>query len=184
MKAFTTPFDYEMRITEKNEMKERRVDVCETFNYLIGLTVVRQGAIQRYNTTEARTPEYEGAVDLVPDRQGLYQFRQIEGTLRDGRRALIIWRNITNDLLATNAALDAYFTKYRINPLDREYDIIYVNGDLNLENLRTDDEHWKAATEREQSGACTSSAERELARPMAKVVRTETEFNKRMFEGD
>lgn len=157
VKAFTTPFDYEMRITEKNETKVRKVDVCETFNYLIGLTVIRQGAIQRYETTEARHPDYEGAVDLVIDREGAYQFRQIEGTLRDGKRVLIIWRNITNDLLASNAALDAYFTKYRINPQNRDYNIIYVNGDSNIENLRTDDEHWK-------------------------VVRTETEFNKRMFE--
>ena len=157
VKAFTTPFEYEMRITERNETKVRKVDVCETFNYLIGLTVIRQGAIQRYQTTEARHPEYEGAVDLVIDREGVYQFRQIEGTLRDGKRVLVIWRNITNDLLASNAALDAYFTKYRINPLNRDYDIIYVNGDSNIENLRTDDEHWK-------------------------VVRTETEFNKRMFE--
>lgn len=157
VKAFTTPFEYEMRITEKNETKARKVDVCETFNYLIGLNVIRQGAIQRYQTSEARHPEYEGAVDLVIDREGVYQFRQIEGTLRDGKRVLVIWRNITDDLLASNAALDAYFTKYRINPLNRDYDIIYVNGDSNIENLRTDDEHWK-------------------------VVRTETEFNKRMFE--
>lgn len=155
--AFTTPFEYEMRITEKNETKARKVDVCETFNYLIGLNVIRQGAIQRYQTSEARHPEYEGAVDLVIDREGVYQFRQIEGTLRDGKRVLVIWRNITDDLLASNAALDAYFTKYRINPLNRDYDIIYVNGDSNIENLRTDDEHWK-------------------------VVRTEAEFNKRMFE--
>lgn len=157
VKAFTTPFEYEMRITEKNETKARKVDVCETFNYLIGLNVIRQGAIHRYQTTEARHPEYEGAVDLVIDREGVYQFRQIEGTLRDGKRVLVIWRNITDDLLASNAALDAYFTKFRINPLNRDYDIIYVNGDSNIENLRTDDEHWK-------------------------VVRTEAEFNKRMFE--
>lgn len=160
VKAFTTPFEYEMLIMENNERKQRRVDVCETFNYLIGLIVIRQGTIQRYQTTEARNPEYEGAVDLVNDRQGLYQFRQIEGLVREGQKelkVLVIWRNITKDLMASNAALDAYFTKYRINPRDREYDIIYVNGDSNLENLRTDDEHWK-------------------------VVRTETEFNKRMFE--
>lgn len=157
VKAFTTPFEYEMWVTENNEKKQRKVDVCETFNYLIGLTIIRQGSIQRYQTTVARNPEYEGAVDLVIDRQGPYQFRQIEGTLRDGQRVLIIWRNITKDLLASNAALDAYFTKYRINPRDREYDIIYVNGDSNIENLRTDNEHWK-------------------------VERTEKEFNKRMFE--
>ena len=157
VKAFTTPFEYEMRITEKNETKLRKVDVCETFNYLIGLTVVHQGAIQRYQTVEARNPEYEGAVDLVVDRDGLYQFRQIEGTLRDGKKVLVIWRNITKDLLASNAALDAYFLKYRLNPRYLDYDIIYVNGDSNLENLRRDEDHWK-------------------------VERIEVEFNKRMFE--
>ena len=155
LKAFKTPFIYEMNITEKNETKPHKVDVCETFNYLIGLTVQRQGAIHSYDSRPAAKPEYEGAVDLVKGTQ--FAFRQIEGTLPDGRKALVIWRTIGEDLKACNAALDAYFTKYRINPRDREYDVIYVNGDNNLENLRMDDESWK-------------------------VVLTEQEFNKRMFE--
>ena len=153
--AFKAPFSYEMNITEKNEMKLRKVDVCETFNYLIGLTVKHQGIIRSYDSLPAAKPTYEGAVDLVKGTQ--FAFRQIEGTLPDGRKALVIWRTISDDLMASNAALDAYFEKYRINPLDREYDIIYVNGDNNLENLRTSDESWK-------------------------VVLTEQEFNKRMFE--
>ena len=155
LKAFKTPFSYEMNITEKNETKPHKVDVCETFNYLIGLTVQRQGAIRSYDSRPAAKPEYEGAVDLVKGTQ--FAFRQIEGTLPDGRKALVIWRTIGEDLKACNAALDAYFEKYRINPRDREYDVIYVNGDNNLENLRMDDESWK-------------------------VVLTEQEFNKRMFE--
>ena len=153
--AFKAPFSYEMNITEKNEMKLRKVDVCETFNYLIGLTVKHQGIIRTYDSLPAAKPMYEGAVDLVKGTQ--FAFRQIEGTLPDGRKALVIWRTISDDFMASNAALDAYFEKYRINPLDREYDIIYVNGDNNLENLRTSDESWK-------------------------VVLTEQEFNKRMFE--
>lgn len=155
LKAFKTPFSYEMNITEKNESKPQRVDVCETFNYLIGLTVLRQGVIRSYDSTPAANPEYEGAVDLVKGTQ--FAFRQIEGTLPDGRKALVIWRTIGEDLKASNAALDAYFEKYRINPHDREYDVIYVNGDNNLENLCTADETWK-------------------------VVLIEQEFNKRMFE--
>ena len=75
----------------------------------------------------------------------------------DGRKALVIWRTITDNTLASNAALDAYFSKYRINPAEREYDIIYVHGDNNLENLRTDDEQWK-------------------------VVMIEKEFNEKMWE--
>jgi adenine-specific DNA-methyltransferase len=155
--AFNNPFSYQMKITEKNECKERSVDVCETFNYLIGLTVSRQSAISYFASKASASPVYEGAVDLVKDANGDYAFRQIEGTLPDGRRALVIWRTVTDNLLASNAALDAYFLKYRINPLDREYDVIYVNGDNNLENLRTSNESWK-------------------------VQMTEIEFKKRMFE--
>lgn len=146
-----------MKITEKNECKERPVDLIETFNYLIGLTVTRQGAVSCFSTRDAAAPAYEGAVELSKDPSGAYAFRQVEGTLPDGRRALVIWRTVTDDLRQSNAALDAYFTKYRINPADREYDVIYVNGDSNLENLRTPNETWK-------------------------VQMTEIEFKKRMFE--
>lgn len=155
--AFKSPFEYKMKITEKNESKLRKVDVVETFNYLVGLTVVRQGATKYYSVVKAKSPEYEGAVELANDSNGKFAFRQIEGVLPDGRRALIIWRNVGDDVLENNAALDAYFTKYRINPQDREFDVIYVNGDNNLENLKTDSETWK-------------------------VQLIEMEFNNRMFE--
>ena len=155
--AFKDPFSYQMRITEKNECKERPVDLIETFNYLIGLTVTHQGAVLYFSAKPAADPTYEGAVELTKDLGGQYAFRQIEGSLPDGRRALVIWRTVSDNVLESNAALDAYFTKYRINPADREYDVIFVNGDNNLENLRTTNETWK-------------------------VQMTETEFKKRMFE--
>ena len=155
--AFSNPFAYTMKITEKNECKERSIDLCETFNYLIGLTVSRQGAISYYFSKPAENPAYEGAVDLVGDISGQYAFRQIEGTLPDGRRALIIWRTVTDDIIASNAALDAYFTTYRKGAQDCSYDVIFVNGDNNLENLRRSNEIWR-------------------------VQITEIEFKKRMFE--
>lgn len=157
VEAFRDPFAYQMKITEKNECKTRPVDLVETFNYLIGLTVVRQGAVSYFAAKPSAEAAYEGAVDLVKDLGGEFAFRQIEGTLPDGRRALVIWRTVTDDVLKSNAALDAYFTKYRINPADREYDVIFVNGDSNLENLRTANESWK-------------------------VQMTEIEFKRRMFE--
>ena len=157
LEKFKEPFRYEMKITEKNESKKRPVDVVETFNYLIGLTVSSQGAVSYFDAVSAKAPAYEGAVDLMKNNSGEFGFKQIEGTLPDGRRALVIWRTVSDDILKSNAALDAYFTKYRINPLDREYDVIFVNGDNNLENLRTDKESWK-------------------------VQMTETEFKARMFE--
>ena len=157
LEAFRNPFAYRMKITEKNECKERPVDLIETFNYLIGLTVRHQGAVTWFAAKPASEPAYDGAVELRKDPSGAYAFRQVEGTLPDGRRALVIWRTVTDDLRQSNAALDAYFTKYRINPADREYDVIYVNGDSNLENLRTANETWK-------------------------VQMTELEFKRRMFE--
>lgn len=155
--AFSNPFAYTMKITEKNECKERSIDLCETFNYLIGLTVSRQGAISYYLSKPAEAPSYEGAVDLVNDISGQYAFQQIDGTMPDGRRALVIWRTVTEDIIASNAALDAYFTTYRKGAQDRSYDVIFVNGDNNLENLRRSNEAWK-------------------------VQITEIEFKKRMFE--
>lgn len=152
---FRSPFEYKMRITEKNECRERQVDVCETFNYLIGLKVDRSGRVRYFSTRKALEQSYDGAVDIFVDDDGIYGFKMIDGTLPDGRKALVIWRTITDDLLASNAALDAYFRKNK--DVKREYDIIYINGDNNLENLRTDEEQWK-------------------------VVMIEKEFNEKMWE--
>lgn len=147
--AFNAPFSYKLKIIENNETKLKTVDLCETFNYLIGLSVIRQSATAWFKAVRLIEEEwkreglYEGAVRLERDNSGEYGFKQIEGRLPDGRRALVIWRTITSDLIQSNAALDSYFTKHRINPADREFDVIYVNGDNNLENLRLDDENWK-----------------------------------------
>lgn len=142
LEAFTNPFAYTMKITEKNECKQRGIDLCETFNYLIGLTVTRHSAVSYFLSKPAEAPVYEGAVELVSDISGQYAFQQIEGTLPDGRRTLVIWRTVTEDIIASNAALDAYFTSYRKNAQDRNYDVIFVNGDNNLGCLHGSNENW------------------------------------------
>lgn len=157
VEKFSNPFAYSMKITEKNECKNRSVDLIETFNYLIGLSVSRQSTISYYLSKPAKKPAYEGAVELVSDIDGGYAFRDVEGFLPDGRRALVIWRNVTENIIASNAALDAYFTTNRKNAEDRKYDVIFVNGDSNLENLRGSNENWT-------------------------VRMTEIEFKKLMFE--
>lgn len=157
LKQFKNPFSYRMKINERNETKLRTVDLVETFNYLIGLAVSRQSTVQYFRAEKDPDGSYEGAVCLIQDLNGDFAFKQVEGSLPDGRRALVIWRTVTEDVVTSNAALDAYFAKYRINPRDREFDVIYVNGDNTLGNLRTDEEMWK-------------------------VNLTETEFKKRMFE--
>jgi len=141
--AFNTPFAYQLKVIENNETKDKTVDLCETFNYLVGISVIRQSALSYFRAVPDDKGEYEGAVRLVRDDNGEYGFKQIEGRMPDGKRALVIWRTITDDLLQSNAALDAYFAKNRINPANREFDVIFVNGDNNLENLRLDDESWR-----------------------------------------
>ena len=90
------------------------VDLVETFNYLIGLRV--------------KTIDHIGGV------------RVVTGTNPQGERVLILWRK-TKEL--DNDALDAWFEKQGYNTKDQEYDVIYVNGDNNLENLRKADQTWK-----------------------------------------
>ncbi|MBR6418023.1 MAG: hypothetical protein IKS36_04350 [Bacteroidales bacterium] len=56
-----------------------------------------------------------------------------------------------------NETLNAFFDKMDFHTRDTEFDLIYVNGDNTLPNLRRDEDHWK-------------------------VVLIEEEFQKRMFE--
>lgn len=121
---FKNPFDYKMKITNGTETKTVKVDLVETFNYLIGLNVRTM-----YN---------------------LNGFKIIEGYNRNEDNILVIWRNL-NPLYppyeggqgGINDDLDELFKKLRLNPRDYEFDRIYVNGDNNLENLKLDEESWK-----------------------------------------
>ncbi len=126
---FINPFDVKLNITRKNETEEERIDLPETFNYLIGLNVVQ----------------------MSWPKPGIMV---VEGTTRAGKKALIIWRDCN---LIDNKALNEFFAKSSYSVRDNEFDIIYVNGDNNLENLRTDEDRWK-------------------------VTLIEQEFNRKMFQ--
>ncbi len=129
MKWFRNPWNMKLRITRQNETREENMDVIETFNYLIGLNV----------------------------RSIIYPKKDIctiEGVTRRGERTLVIWRNCDT---IDNKTLNEFFKRMAYSTRDTEFDRIYVNGDNNLENLRTDEEQWK-------------------------VVLTEQEFAQRMFE--
>ena len=75
-------------------------------------------------------------------------------THRDGLKTLVIWRNCK---VVDNNQLCMFFDKMDFRTRDTEFDVIYVNGDNTLPNLRRDEDHWK-------------------------VVLIEEEFQKRMFE--
>lgn len=131
LKWFENPFEMTLKTTKDNELVTTKVDMVETFNYLIGLNVETEDWYQDDN------------ICVVQGK-----------THRDGLKALVIWRNckeINNDKLCM------FFDKMDFRTRDTEFDVIYVNGDNTLPNLRRDEDHWK-------------------------VVLTEEEFAKRMFE--
>lgn len=116
VQAFDNPFEYQLRIIRDNEAQPTRIDLVETFNYLIGLKV-------------ATTQRIRG-------------FHVVTGENLQGEQILVIWRNRQ---ASTNADLDDFFRKMNFSTRDREFDRIYVNGDNNLQNLKTGDEKWKVA---------------------------------------
>ncbi len=116
LNTFEDPFNYKLNIStgSAGETKPVTVDLVETFNYLIGLTV--------------------NHIDHIRG------FCVIQGTRPKGEKVLVIWRNLKEK---SNKDLDEFFRKQEYNPKDMEFDLIYVNGDNNLENLRREDETWK-----------------------------------------
>lgn len=116
VKAFDDPFNYKLNISTGSvgETKPVAVDLVETFNYLIGLTVKHIDNIRDINVFEGTNPK--------------------------GQKVLVLWRK-TSEM--DNDKLDAWFKKQKYNTKDMEYDLIYVNGDNNLENLRREDMTWK-----------------------------------------
>lgn len=111
---FEDPFNYTLEIRRDNELKTTKIDLVETFNYLIGLYVEQTEVIRG--------------------------FKVILGRLRTGEKTLVIWRNTKNK---TNRELDAFFLKQGYNTRNFEFDKIFVNGDNNLENLKDAEDKWK-----------------------------------------
>lgn len=135
------PFAYEMKITKNLETKTQTVDLVETFNYLIGLQIEHSYAKVSFDA--AYTKGEKGVLVAKLVNGSTCTFKMIEGKQLSGDKVLVIWRTLTGDAEKDNAALDAFFAKKHLNPADFEFNKIYVNGDNNLENIRTDEEHWK-----------------------------------------
>lgn len=130
---FVNPFVMTLKTTKDNELVETPVDMVETFNFLIGLHV------------ETEHWHKDGNICVV---EGV--------THRKNEKTLVIWRNCE---VVDNQALNRFFEKMDYSTLARDFDVIYVNGDNTLPNLRRDEDGWK-------------------------VVLIEEEFKNRMFEED
>ena len=147
VQAFVDPTAYKLKIKRpgSDESREVNVDLLETFNWLIGLTVRHIAAPQTFSTEFER--DSEGRLRLIDrlkqDDEGPYWFRTVTGTTPDGRRTLVIWRKLTGEPEQDNLVLDEWFTRQGYSAKDSEFDLIYVNGGNNLENLKTPDDLWK-----------------------------------------
>ena len=147
VQAFTDPTAYKLKVKRpgSDESREVNVDLLETFNWLIGLTVKHIATPQTFNAAFERDSEKRLRLKgrLKPDAAGPYWFRTATGTTPDGRKALVIWRKLTGEPEQDNLVLDDWFTKQGYSARDSEFDLIYVNGGNNLENLKTPDDLWK-----------------------------------------
>jgi adenine-specific DNA-methyltransferase len=104
---FNKPFDYTMKVAvdSAGASEVRKVDLVETFNYLIGLKVEHINArIQR-------------------------GYVAVTGTLPSGETTFVLWRDM--DVISYDD-VEGIFEKLSISPQDTEFDIIYINGDHNL----------------------------------------------------
>jgi adenine-specific DNA-methyltransferase len=153
--AFADPTAYRLKVKRpgSEETREVNVDLLETFNWLIGLTVDVIAAPRTVTAVFKRDNDPDLPKDaprrllldgpLREDSDGPWWFRTVTGAIPDGRKTLVIWRKLTGDPEQDNLVLDEWFQKQGYSSNDSEFDLIYVNGDNNLENLRQPDDTWK-----------------------------------------
>jgi adenine-specific DNA-methyltransferase len=109
---FRKPFDYTLNIAvdSAGAFEPRKVDLVETFNYLIGLRVKH--------------------IDAQPQRG----FITVSGALPSGESCLVLWRDCE---VLDYEGLSRLCDKLAINPADNEFDVVYINGDHNIPTVLT-----------------------------------------------
>ena len=117
IKMFFNPFNNELNITRNNEQIPTKVDMVDTFNYLIGLNVEKERWFDDDN------------ICIVMGE-----------THRDHLRTVILWRNQEK---VDNAKLAEWFEKPELRDLAKDADIIYVNGENTLQSKIREDENWQ-----------------------------------------
>jgi adenine-specific DNA-methyltransferase len=114
LEMFRKPFNYQLKVTENNELVTTKVDLVETFNYLIGLFVSK--------------------VQRVKD------IKVIEGTTRTGVKTLVIWRDLDT---TTHDEVEKLLRRFYDSQRTKDFQQIYINGDHHLENLRSEGDQFK-----------------------------------------
>ncbi|GBR31016.1 putative DNA modification methylase [Komagataeibacter oboediens DSM 11826] len=109
---FRKPFDYTLNVAvdSAGAFEPRKIDLVETFNFLIGLRVKH--------------------IDAQPQRG----FVTVTGTLPSCESCLVLWRDC--DVLDYEG-ISKLCDKLAINPADNEFDVVYINGDHNIPTVLT-----------------------------------------------
>ncbi|WP_218950472.1 DNA methyltransferase [Acinetobacter sp. YH1901141] len=104
---FRKPFDYTLNVAvdSAGAFEPRKIDLVETFNYLIGLRVKHIDSNMK-----------EGYV-------------RVEGALPSGESALVIWRDCEKIDYET---LKRYGNRFDLEGENNPFDVIYINGDHNM----------------------------------------------------
>ena len=147
IQGFDSPDAYKLNVKMpgSDENQAIHVDLIETFNWLIGLTVNTISAPQKFTAEFQRDQEKRLHIkgDLRPDLNGSYWFRTITGSTPDGQNALIIWRTLNGNQEKDNLVLDTWFMSHYSSDQKSEFDIIWINGGTNLEKLKNSSNSWE-----------------------------------------
>ncbi len=146
VQAFTDPHAYKLKVKlpGSDESREINVDLLETFNWLIGLKVRHIASPQTFSAVFERDTEKRLRLSerLKQETDGPHWFRTVKGATPDGRRVLIIWRKLVGDPEKDNLVLEEWFTEHYSSSANDEFDIIWVNGGCNLENIKGPSDIW------------------------------------------
>jgi adenine-specific DNA-methyltransferase len=146
MRQFADPTNYTLMVKQPGSDAQvaKKVDLVETFNWLIGLHVALLDQPRRYQIELVHEidPDLPKDQDTrwvskgIKEREdGEFWFRWVEGHVlavpgdeSSRQRILVLWRKLTGDAGRDQAALEAYLAAKKLNPLESEFDFIYING--------------------------------------------------------
>jgi len=115
--ALDNPFEYKLKFEENNELKEKNIDLVETFNYLAGITVKSIKKVANGPITYVIVKGYRNEKDVI-----------------------VIWRNKPEGF---DPVKDKEFIEKEI--LKEEYDEILVNGNSLVKGAKSIDEIFKTS---------------------------------------
>ena len=112
---FAKPFDYQLKIATNSAgaFDNKNIDLVETFNYLIGATVI--------------------GVDDKRSEQGFVAVECRLPNQHTDEKTLIFWRDC--ERIGYDELQQHFAEHLRISPADSEYSQVYVNGDHTLETV-------------------------------------------------